>query len=333
MIDKRWQDEHYRQWLASIVEDCDDAIISKNIEGIITSWNRGAEKLFGYTPSEAIGQPVTILIPEDRLDEESEILRKLKAGTRTDHFETLRRRKDGTLIDVSLTISPVRDAQGLVVGASKVARDITERKRVQERDALLQAELQHRAKNLLAVIEGLARNSRPRNEPAVDQFLRDFVPRLQALLSVGEIIMQSSDRCADFKSVVSKTLAPFQNAGATPRISMEGPSLTLSERTAGGLSLALHELATNAIKYGALKSSEGRVFANWNRTPVASGSRIEIEWKERSPLPVRPSTRRGFGTRVIQSAVSSEREGRTDFRFEPDGVRCRFEFLVPEIGG
>ena len=128
--------------LASIVESCDDAIISKDLNAIITSWNRGAERLFGYTADEAIGQSITMLIPPDRADEESEILERLWRGERVDHFESIRIAKDGSLRNVSLTISPVRDAAGRIVGASKVARDITERIRAAE--ALREKERQFR---------------------------------------------------------------------------------------------------------------------------------------------------------------------------------------------
>jgi PAS domain S-box-containing protein len=118
-------------FLAAIVESSDDAIITKDLNGIITSWNKGAEKIFGYTASEVIGRPVAILIPRERENEEPNILSRLRRGERIDHYETVRRHKDGSLLDISLTVSPVRDADGIVIGASKVARDITQRKRVQ----------------------------------------------------------------------------------------------------------------------------------------------------------------------------------------------------------
>jgi PAS domain S-box-containing protein len=118
--------------LAAIVESSDDAIISKNLDGIIRSWNQGAERLFGYTAEEAIGKSITFIIPADRLDEEPAILERLRKGERVDHFETVRRRKDGTLVNISLTISPVKDDLGRVIGASKVAHDITERKEADE---------------------------------------------------------------------------------------------------------------------------------------------------------------------------------------------------------
>lgn len=128
--------------LSAIVDSSDDAIISKNLDGIITSWNKSAERLFGYTTEEAVGQSITMLIPADRLEEEPLIISRLKSGERVDHFETIRRRKDGGLIDISLTISPIRDGSGNIIGASKIARDITESKRMmielQRANALLE---------------------------------------------------------------------------------------------------------------------------------------------------------------------------------------------------
>ncbi|MFL5260695.1 MAG: PAS domain S-box protein [Hyphomicrobiales bacterium] len=120
--------ERAAQQLVSIVESSDDAIISKDLNGVITTWNKGAEQLFGYTAEEAVGRCVTMLIPDERLDEEPEILSRIRRGEPVDHYETVRRRKDGTLVDISLTVSPMRDALGRVFGASKIARDITDRK-------------------------------------------------------------------------------------------------------------------------------------------------------------------------------------------------------------
>ena len=117
--------------LASIVESSDDAIISKTLDGIITSWNQGAERLFGYSEDEALGQPITLIMPRDRLDEETRIIESLRRGERIEHFETIRRRKDGSLVAISLTVSPLRDSSGKVVGASKVARDIGGRLRTE----------------------------------------------------------------------------------------------------------------------------------------------------------------------------------------------------------
>ncbi|MGH7133727.1 MAG: ATP-binding protein [Phycisphaerales bacterium] len=127
--------------LAAIIQSSDDAIISKDLQGVVQSWNGGAERMFGYAADEMIGRPITILIPADRPNEEPSILARLRLGERVDHFETVRRAKDGRLLDVSVTISPIRDSHGKIMGASKVARDITDRKRIDgERESLLAAE-------------------------------------------------------------------------------------------------------------------------------------------------------------------------------------------------
>ena len=128
--------------LSAIIDSSDDAIISKDLNGIVTSWNKSAERLFGYTAAEMVGQSITILIPIDRQDEEPKILSRLRRGERVDHFQTVRKRKDGSLLDISLTISPIKDIHGNIVGASKIARDITQQKRAEE--ALLASEARFR---------------------------------------------------------------------------------------------------------------------------------------------------------------------------------------------
>jgi PAS domain S-box-containing protein len=134
--------------LGAIVESSEDAIISKDLNGVIQTWNTGAERPFGYTAEEAIGRPVTILFPPDRENEEPGILSRILRGERIDHYETVRRRKDGSLVDISLTVSPMRDSTGALIGASKIARDITERKDAQRK---LEESEQH-LQNLLAAI-------------------------------------------------------------------------------------------------------------------------------------------------------------------------------------
>ena len=133
-------EQQLRSLLASIVETSDDAIVSKNLDGVITSWNRGAERVFGYSAGEVVGQPITMVIPEDRQSEEREVLTRIGRGERIDHYETVRLRKDGSLIVVSLSISPIKNAEGKIVGASKIARDITEQRRGQEQIATLARE-------------------------------------------------------------------------------------------------------------------------------------------------------------------------------------------------
>jgi len=143
-----------RAHLAAIVESSDDAIVSKSLEGIIQSWNRGAERLFGYRAAEVVGRSIALIIPEERLHEERQFLLRLRAGERIEHFETVRRRKDGRMVDVSLTISPVRDLTGRIIGASKIARDISSRRRFEE----AQREADRRKDEFLAMLAHELRN-------------------------------------------------------------------------------------------------------------------------------------------------------------------------------
>jgi PAS domain S-box-containing protein len=148
---ERLSGERAAQHYAAIVESSADAILSKDLNGVIMSWNRGAELLFGYTAEEAVGKSVTMLIPADRHDEEPMILERVRRGENVEHYETIRQRKDGSHIDISLTVSPIRNENGEIVAASKIARDITESKRAQARQELLLREMDHRIKNLFAL--------------------------------------------------------------------------------------------------------------------------------------------------------------------------------------
>ena len=158
-ITDRKRAEEVGQRLVAIVDSSDDAILSKNLDGIITSWNRGAEQLFGYAADEIIGKSVLLLIPAERHNEEPEILGRIRRGERIEHYETVRLRKDGSLVDISLSVSPVKGANGDIVGASKIARDITERKQAQARQDILTRELHHRTKNLFGVVQAVVLRS------------------------------------------------------------------------------------------------------------------------------------------------------------------------------
>jgi PAS domain S-box-containing protein len=137
---RRRRGDEVAQRLAAIVQSSEDAIIGKDLNGVIVSWNGSAERLFGYTAEDAIGKPITILIPEDRLQEEADILRRLRSGQHVEHFETVRLRKNGAPVEISVAVSPIKNSAGEVIGASKTARDITERKRRDEQIVVLARE-------------------------------------------------------------------------------------------------------------------------------------------------------------------------------------------------
>ena len=232
------------RWLASIVESSDDAIVSKNLDGVITSWNRGAERIFGYTAKEAVGQPITILIPHDRLDEKRAILTRIRRGERIDHFETIRQRKHGSLIVVSLTVSPVRNAEGKIVGASKIARDITEVKRAQEQIATLAREAEHRSKNLLATVQATVSLSQ---SDTPEGLKRAIEGRILALANVHSLFVETRWIGAELSTIATQELAPYsENDKMGVRIN--GPQVLLEPNAAQVVAVTLHELATNAAK-------------------------------------------------------------------------------------
>ncbi len=300
--------------LVAIVESSDDAIISKDLNGQITTWNQSAERLFGYAKNEVIGKPITILIPPERLHEETDILDRIRRGERIEHFETERRRKDGSLIDISLSISPVADESGRIIGASKIARDITEQKRREEQIVLLAREADHRTNNLLAIAQATVHLT---NAATAAELKEAIQGRLQALANAQSMLAQSRWAGADLRELALKELSPYcRNGDSSAQI--EGPSLLLKPELAQAMAMALHELATNAVKYGALSTPAGRVTVEWSTQP---GQKLYLRWIETGGPPVAPPTKEGFGTRAIQRLIG-QLSGEVKYHWHPHGVAC-----------
>ena len=315
--------ETYRQWLAAIIESSDDAIISKDLNGILTSWNRGAERLFGYSADEAINRSVIMLIPQDRHDEEREILARITRGERVDHYETVRQRKDGSLLDISLTVSPVRNSEGRIVGASKIARDISERKRAQEKHDLLVGEIKHRIRNTMATVYAIASQTL---STVSREELQSFLARLQALARSHEQLTLENWNRTPLNGVVDQTLAPFEVKNRR-RFLTRGPNhILLDSSKATLLTMILHELATNAAKYGALSNGTGQVTVSWELLQNQP-SRFRLRWMEEGGPPVAPPNRKGFGSHLIERAVSGD-AGQTRLEFAKTGVICLLEMAI-----
>jgi PAS domain S-box-containing protein len=442
-ITERKRNEEMAQRLAAIVESSDDAIVSKDLNSTITSWNKGAEQIFGYTAGEIIGKPITILIPPDRQDEEDAIINRVRGGQRIEHYETVRLRKDGRLIDISLTVSPIRDARGNIIGASKIARDVGERKRseaavrraeqefrdfvdnatvgmhwvgpdgiiiwanrtemdmlgftrdeyighhiaefhadqpvidsilqrlsnretlhncearlrckdgslrevlinsnvlwdgdrfihtrcftrdVTERKhseaqiAILAREAEHRAKNVLATVQATVHLSHADTTEGLKQAIEG---RIQALANVHALFVGSRWTGAELHSLATQELSPYCQEGEA-RARIEGPSLLLEPAIAQTIAVTLHELATNAAKYGALSQAEGRVQIEWSR---AADGRLVLRWTETGGPPVKPPTRRGFGTRVMEGMIGGQLKGQMRFDWREEGLVC--EIILP----
>jgi PAS domain S-box-containing protein len=313
--------------LAAIVEGSHDAIISKSLEGRVISWNAAASRIFGYEAEEMIGQSITRIIPPELHKEEQEILAKLRRGERIDHYDTVRVAKDGRRIDVSLTVSPLRDNSGMVIGASKISRDITERKRSEELNALLQHELSHRVKNTLAMIQAIARQSLHRAASPAD-FVTSFNGRVQALARAHDLLLRGEMKGADVMKIVREQVVLGTSDGT--RVSCAGPLLEIDAKTAVHLALVLHELATNARKYGALSVPSGQLSITWD-TQTNAGRELFLEWKETGVPKVRAPTSHGFGTTLIERTLEAH-GGEAAIRFGADGVVCDIRLPLPDQG-
>lgn len=323
--------------LAAIVENSDDAILTKNLDGIITSWNSGAQRLFGYTADEIVGRPILALIPPNRHDEEPRIIDRIRRGERVDHFETIRLRKDGAEVHISLTISPLRDEEGRIVGASKIARDISERVRAQEMQRLLLGEMQHRIKNVFALAGSLVSLSAGRaGTPA--ELARMVRARLRALAAAHELTVPSLDDAAlrDRQSTVHALLrvllAPSLDEGDDERLRLSGPDPAILPRAITPFALVLNELMTNAVKHGALRDYRGRIAV----TTALDGPDLVIVWAETHPEPPGPAPEAGgFGSTLSRIAVEQQLSGSLTREWTADGltvtIRCpRADSLAPE---
>lgn len=324
------RNERAARQLAAIVESSDDAVVSKDLNGIIQTWNRGAERLFGYLAEEVIGKSILILIPPERDDEEPEILARIRRGESVDHYDTVRRRKDGTRIDISLTVSPIRDATGKIIGASKIARDISDRRAAEAHRELLLHELSHRVKNSLATVQSIAQQTLLRSSDP-QMFQERFLARLAALAHTHDLLMRTNWHGVALRDLAAMELAPYGGADSA-RCSIGGPHVQLDAKSAVALGMALHELATNAAKYGALSAAAGRVELTWRiGDGEAGGKLLKITWKETKGPRVSEPVQRGFGSRLIEQGLAFELDATVKLTFRPAGVRCTIDLPLESI--
>jgi two-component sensor histidine kinase len=257
-----------------------------------------------------------LLIPPGRHDEQPEILRRIRSGERIEHYETVRQRKDGGLVEVSMGVSGVRDETGDVVGASMIARDFGALRKAQKQQALLIDELRHRVKNTLATVQSIATQTFTR---APHDQRATFSARLHALAKAHDLLARRNWNQASITDVVSQALEPFHQK-ARDRIAFEGPDVLLAANKALSLAMALHELATNAAKYGALSNDAGKIRIHWDIAGHAEHFYVclRLIWREQGGPTVKRPSRKGFGTFLIERIM--EGDGETALSFEPAGV-------------
>jgi PAS domain S-box-containing protein len=323
--------------LAAIVESSDDAIIAKDLNGVITSWNRGAERLYGFSAEEVVGRPVTILIPADRRDEEPTILERLRRGERIDHYETVRQCKDGTLVDISLTVSPIVEADGTIIGASKIARDISERKRAAEQKDVLIREMSHRVKNAFAVMGGVVAMS-ARGATTPETLARDIQARLAALTRAHDLTRPgligagtSLTAPTSFHALVRAIFAPFlesQPSKGAKRLTIDGPDIAIAQQSVTGFALLIHELATNAVKWGCLSYGSGSV-----RLELAvNDGRFAARWVEAGgPLVNGAPQHEGFGSVLARRIVTGQFGGQLLYDWKAEGLVVSLSVPVERV--
>jgi len=310
--------------LAAIVVSSDDAIVGKTLDGCVTSWNAGATRIFGYEPKEMIGQSIIKIIPPELRQEEDEILAKLKRGEHIAHYETVRLAKDGRRLNISLSVSPVLDKTGRIIGASKIARDVTEKKRVEAIQRVLIEELNHRVKNTLAMTQAIASQSL-RHAKSASDFVESFTGRVQALAKAHSLLTDRKLEGAELTELVREQVTL---GVADERVICSGPMVILGAQPAIHLALVLHELATNARKYGGLSVPQGRLSVKWE--VHSSGSRtLLLDWTESGGPQVSAPLTAGFGTTLIERTLQTH-GGEATVRYGVTGVTCKLRLPLGE---
>ncbi|MBW3559097.1 MAG: PAS domain S-box protein, partial [Proteobacteria bacterium] len=289
-------------------------------EGRIATWNVGAQRIKGYVESEVVGRHFSLFYPPEDVAA-AKPQRGLEIAARDGKHEDQgwRLRKDGSRFYADIVITALFNPAGELVGFGKLTRDVTERRRAEEQQRLLLDELNHRVKNTLATVQSIAAGS-ARDTASVEDFRRSFDRRLVALSQAHDLLTRTSWESAELDDIVRQTLAPY--LGRPGVVLAEGPSVRLSPKAVVAVHMGLHEMATNAAKYGALAYETGRLEVGW-RIVAGEPPSIIFDWRESGVPGLQPPSREGFGTRLIK-AVGRELDARVEPRLQPDGMSFRW---------
>jgi two-component system CheB/CheR fusion protein len=325
---KRHEEERAR--LAAIVQASQDAIIGTSCDGVITSWNPGADALFGLSAHEVIGQSVAAVVSASKAGEMQALIEKTQRGERIEQYEIERQAKDGGTIPISLNISSVRNEAGKVIGGAMIARDISERRRADELHALMLDELNHRVKNTLATVQSIATQSFQGTD--IDARRREaFEARIIALARAHNLLTRGSWEGVSFRDLLLQELEPYQSAEGA-RFTVRGPDVRLAPKAAVALAMAFHELATNAAKYGSFSTPAGEISVTWD-VQNASPRTLRLTWVETGGPAVELPVHKGFGSRLIERGLALELDGEVELDFEPAGLICTITMPLPADKG
>jgi PAS domain S-box-containing protein len=316
--------------MRAIVNTVVDAIITIDDRGTVETLNPAAAQVFGYRPEEVVGRNVKMLMPDSYGHEHDRYIRDYLT---TGHAkviglgrEVVGQRKDGSVFPMELAVSEMMvSGRRMFTG---VVRDISQRKQAEEHQRLLVAELDHRVKNILAQVAVVATSTR-RESRSVEQFLRSLDGRIQSMAAAHDLLSSSGWQGVGLNALVHNQMAPYI-AGENMKIS--GAEVTLSAAETQAVAMVLHELVTNAAKYGALSTPDGQVSVRWDRRTNGHGvGNFLFVWRELGGPRVAREAPRGYGTRLIRDLIPHELGGRVDLVFASDGVTCTIEIPLEHV--
>ena len=323
-ISERKRADSYTARLAAVALASHDGLFGITLQGYIETWNPGAQRIFGYTAEEAIGQHVQILALPPQHEEQRQLMQRAQNSETVGPYEGLRMKKDGTAVYVSVAIAPVKAEDGLLMSLSVAVQDISQRKEWEARQRLMNRELAHRNKNSFAVLQGILRSTL-RNAKSPEAFADAFSGRLHSLAAAQDILTASDWRGAELRALLRQQM----NAYTLPddnRVTVTGPELNLPPQYAMPFSLIFNELATNATKYGALSVASGSIQIYWRiERPTPENVKLFLTWRESGGPPVTSPKRRGFGFTLIEKSIA---EAQTEINFDPQGLTCKIELIL-----
>lgn len=301
--------------LTALVATTSDAILSYDLDGQIIIWNRAAERLYGYTQEEAMGQSLELLYPRNWPKSVTEYRDEIIAG-KLESFEATRVAKDGTEREVWISCAPIRSADGDVVAISNIHRDISEVRKAERARDLIAHEVIHRAKNMLSVVTAIQRQT-ARSEPTAEGFHRSFDARLRSLARSTDLLVRSAWTTVSLRDLVAGHLQPF----ALPddgRLQITGRQVDLQPQAVQAIGMAVHELATNSSKYGALCQDNGKIRISWEI--VENSRHLRIDWRETGTSAKSMTERRGFGSTVLTDLTPAMLNATSSFQVGVNSV-------------
>jgi len=315
--------------VAAVLNTVEDAILTIDAKGLIKDFNPAAARVFGYSPDEVIGLNVKVLMPEPYSREHdgylANYLRTGQARMIGLGREVSGRRKDGSVFPMELAVSEMTvSGRRMFTG---VVRDITERKQVERHQELLVAELDHRVKNVLAQVAVVAMSTR-QGSRSIDEFLRSLNGRIQSMAAAHTLLSKSGWQSVGLDALVRNQLAPY---ATDTNITISGIDVMLIAAEIQAVARVLHELVTNAAKYGALSIPGGHVSVCWNRKPNGDGENLMLVWQEHGGPAVKSEIQSSYGTNLIRNLIPHELGGMVDLVFASEGVRCRIEIPMRQV--